>query len=97
MLAHSSFFKLLIEGHLCAGNKSALNFWRTNHRLSASDKLAVDSLILLVFGLSFSPKERERVCLANCFQSKISEFVSSKLSKCLYIHNYMHLITSCCA
>ena len=38
------------------------------HR-SASDKLAVDSLVLLVCGLSLIPLKRKKVCLANCFQS----------------------------
>ena len=42
------------------------------HR-SASDKLAVDSLVLLVCGLSLFPPKREKECLANCFQSKICE------------------------
>ena len=36
---------------------------------SASDKLAVDSLALLVCGLSLIPLKREKGCLANCFQS----------------------------
>ena len=61
------------------------------HR-SASEKLAVYSLVLLT-----SPKrERKNVKLANCFQPKIvnDKQVSGKLSKCLYIHSYMHLITS---
>ena len=38
--------------------------------------------------------EREEECLANCFQSKIGELVSGKLSKRLYIHGYTNLITS---
>ena len=38
------------------------------HR-SASDKQAVDSLVLLVCGLSLIPLKRKKVCLANCFQS----------------------------
>ena len=42
------------------------------HR-SASDKLAIDSLVLLVCGLSLNPLKREKECLANCFQSKICE------------------------
>ena len=40
---------------------------------SACDKLTNDSLILLVFGLNFTPPKREKECLANCFQSKICE------------------------
>ena len=40
--------------------------------LSASDKLAVDSLVLFVC-LSFIPPKREKECLAGCFQSKICE------------------------
>ena len=51
------------------------------HR-SASDKLAVDSLVLLVCGLSLPPRERK------CFQAKICELVAGKLSKCLYILVY---------
>ena len=39
----------------------------------ASDKLAIDSLVLLVCGLSLNPLKREKECLANCFQSKICE------------------------
>ena len=54
------------------------------HR-SASDKLAVDSLVLLVCGLSLIPPKREKECSANCFLSKICELVSGKLSKLLYI------------
>ena len=38
------------------------------HR-SASDKLAVDSFVLLVCGLSLIPLKRKKGCLANCFQS----------------------------
>ena len=38
------------------------------HR-SASDKLAVDSLVLLVCGLNLIPLKRKKGCLANCFQS----------------------------
>ena len=36
------------------------------HR-SASDKLAVDSLVLLVCGLSLILLKRKKECLANCF------------------------------
>ena len=42
------------------------------HR-SASDKLAVDSLVLFFCRLSFIPPKREKECLADCFQSKICE------------------------
>ena len=38
------------------------------HR-SASDKLAVDSLVLIVCGLSLIRLKTEKGCLANCFQS----------------------------
>ena len=38
------------------------------HR-SASDKQAVDSLVLLVCGLSLIPVKREKGCLENCFPS----------------------------
>ena len=37
------------------------------HR-SASDKQAVDSLVLLVRGLSLILLKREKGCVANCFQ-----------------------------
>ena len=63
------------------------------HR-SAGDKLAVDSLVLLVCGLSLIPLKREKERLANCVQSKNCKLVSDKLSKCLYTHGYTHLITS---
>ena len=36
------------------------------HR-SPSDKLAINSLILLVFAPSLIPLKREKECLANCF------------------------------
>ena len=49
----------------------------TVHR-SAGDKLAVDSLILLVWDWVLF-LQRERKCLANCFQSKICGLVSGKL------------------
>ena len=54
------------------------------HR-SASEKLAVYSLVLL------TPPKRER---KNVWQIVNDKLVSGKLSKCLYIHSYMHLITS---
>ena len=38
------------------------------HR-SASDNQAVDSLVLLVCGLSRIPLKRKKGCLENCFQS----------------------------
>ena len=56
--------------------------------------LVVDSLVLLVCGLSFIPPKREKECLANRFQLKICELVSGELSKCLYIRSYTDLITS---
>ena len=40
------------------------------HR-SASDKLTIDSFVLLISGLSLIPPKIEKDCLANCFQSKI--------------------------
>ena len=42
------------------------------------------------------PYKIEKECLANCFQSKIlnDKLLSGKLSKCLYIHSYTHIITS---
>ena len=61
----------------------------------STDKLAVDSLVLLLCGLSpIIPRKREKECLANYFQSKICELMSGKLSKRLYIHSYTHRITS---
>ena len=39
--------------------------------LFAGDDLVVDSLFLLVCGLSLIPPKGEKDCLANCFQSKI--------------------------
>ena len=56
--------------------------------------LAVDSLVLLVCGLSLIPPMREKECLAKCFHRKICDFVSGKLSKYLYLPSYTHLITS---
>ena len=38
------------------------------HR-SSGDKLAVDSLVLLVCGQSLIPPKIEKECLSNCFQS----------------------------
>ena len=67
---------------------SEFDCWRISvivHR-SANDKLAFDSLVLLVCGLSLIP-------LGNFFQSTICEHVSGKLSKCLFIRSYTHLIT----
>ena len=62
------------------------------HR-SASDKLAVVHSSCL-FGTECYSGQRERRSVWQGFQSKICELVSSKLSKCLYIHIYTHLITS---
>ena len=62
------------------------------HR-SARDKLAVvDSSCL--FGAESYSSQRERKSAWQGFKSKICELVSGKLSKCLYIHSYTHLITS---
>ena len=68
------------------------------HR-SASDKLTIDSLVLLICGLSLIPPKIEKECLANCFQSKIcnDKLLSGKLSKSLYIHSYTHHINFICA
>ena len=38
---------------------------------SASDKLAIDSFVLLICGLSLISPKIEKDCLANCLQSKI--------------------------
>ena len=60
----------------------------------SDDKLAVNSLISLVCRLSLIPPKREKECMANCFSSKICEFVSGKLSKCLCFHSDKYPITS---
>ena len=44
-----------------------------NAHRSASDNLAVDSLVLFVCRPSLIPPKKEKECLADCFQSKISE------------------------
>ena len=62
------------------------------HR-SASDKVAVVHSSCL-FGAESYFGQRERKSVWQHFQSKICELVSGKLSKCLYIHSYKHLITS---
>ena len=62
------------------------------HR-SASEKLAVVHSSCL-FGAESYSGQRERKSVWQGFQSKICELVSGKLSKCLYIHSYTHLITS---
>ena len=64
------------------------------HR-SASDKLAVESFTLLAcLGPSLIPvKERERVS-GKVFNERFVNSCPGKLSKCLYIHSYTHLITS---
>ena len=62
------------------------------HR-SASERLAVVHSSCL-FGAESSSGERERKSVWQSFQSKICELVSDKLSKCLYIHSYTHLMTS---
>ena len=70
------------------------------HR-SASDKLAVDSLVLLVFGFSLIPqRERNSVWQIVSDQTFVNDkLVSGNLSKCLYIHSrtrtfYLHLNSS---
>ena len=62
------------------------------HR-SASDKLAVVHSSCLLGDESYSG-QGERKSVWQGFQLKICELVSGNLSKCLYIHSYMHLITS---
>ena len=62
------------------------------HR-SASEKLAVVHSSCL-FGAESYSGQIERKSVWQGFQSKICELVSGKLSKCLYIHSYTHLITS---
>ena len=64
---------------------------------SASDKPAVVHSSCL-FGAEPYSGQRERKSVwqgpAEGFQSKICKLVFGKLSKCLYIHSYTHLITS---
>ena len=62
------------------------------HR-SASDKLTVVHSSCL-FGAESYSGQRERKSVWQGFQSKICELVPGKLSKCLYVHSYTHLITS---
>ena len=62
------------------------------HR-SATDKLAVVHSSCL-FGAESHSGQRERKSVWQGFQSKICELLSGKLSKCLYIHTYTHLMTS---
>ena len=64
------------------------------HR-SASDELAVVHSSCLFRAESYSgQRERKSVWQGFQYKSKICELVSGKLSKCLYIHSYTHLITS---
>ena len=63
------------------------------HR-SASDELAVIHSSCLSGAAESYSGQRERRSVWQGFQSKICELVSGKLSKCLYIHIYTHLITS---
>ena len=62
------------------------------HR-SASQKLAVVHSSCLFRADSY-PGQRERKSVRQGFQWKICELVSGKLSKCLHVHSYSHLITS---
>ena len=82
----------LLEGHLCAGNKSAQNLivgkFLQLFIVIGSDKLATDSLVLLVCWLSVIPPKRGKECLANCFQSKICKLMPGKLFKCLFTQVY---------
>ena len=47
-----------------------------------------------LFGAESYSCQRERKSVWQGFQSTICELLSGKLSKCLYIHSYRHLITS---
>ena len=65
------------------------------HR-SAIDKLAVDWLVLLVWGWVFFRSKREKECLVKFPIKDLRTRVWPALqdpSKCLYIHSYTHLIT----
>ena len=94
-LAHSGFIlNFIAEGHLCgAGNRSAQNLIVIVHR-SASNKLAVVHSSCLFGAESYSGQRERKGVWQACFQSKICELVSGKLSKRLYVHSYTHLITS---
>ena len=63
-----------------------------------SERSASDKLVFVLSSCSFGAKsysgQRERKSVLQGFQSKICELVPGKLSKCLYIHNYKHLIIS---
>ena len=60
---------------------------------SASDKLAINSLVLLVWDvLSPIPPKREKEYLANCFQSKICELVSDRNSPIVYINTVIRTL-----
>ena len=62
--------KLYIRGTFVSMEYVSIEF--NSRRISVivhSDKQAVDSLVLLVCGLSLIPLKREKGCLANCFQS----------------------------
>ena len=84
-LVHSSLIlKFITEGHLWAGNKLAQN-------LIVGELLYKSSIVLLTESYS---GQRERKSVWQGFQSKICELMSGKLSKCLYIHSYTHLIIS---
>ena len=63
---------------------------------SASDKLADDSLVLLVCGLSLIPPEREKEFwqIVSNHRFVNDKLVSCKLSKCLYKCSYTHPIIS---
>ena len=70
------------------------------HR-SASDKVAVDSLVLLVFGFSLiRQRERNSVWQIVSDQKFVNDkLVSGNLSNCLYIHSrtrtfYLHVNSS---
>ena len=65
------------------------------HR-SASDKLAVDSLVLLVCGPSLIPQRVRKSVWQIVFNQRFvnDKLVSGKLSKYLYVPSYTHLITS---
>ena len=52
--------------------------WLQTKNCTASDKLAFDSLVLLVCGLSLNPAKRLKEFLANCFRFVNDRLMSGK-------------------
>ena len=75
-LAHSSPFLKFIEGHLSTGNKSAQNYDCRRISVivyrSVSDKLAVDSLVLLVWSWVLFLQRVQYDCTINVTRSTLA-------------------------